>query len=199
MDVNAHIRNKFRIKGLTLLPLTGWLISNRGHIAELFFELGYKIGAEIGVRWGEYSELILQKNPGVKLYCIDSWAPYPGGRPNQERQDRIFRRAERVLSQYKGAILLRKTSMDALADIQDGSLDFVYIDAMHDFDNVMMDIICWSKKVRSGGIVSGHDFLHLHGGGIIPAVRGYVEGHNITQWYITQDYAPGPSFFWVKP
>ena len=198
MDINAYIKNKFRIKGITLLPFTGWLESSREHLAELFCELGYKVGAEIGVRWGGYSESLLQKNPGLKLYCIDSWAPYPGGRPSQERQERIYRRAARVLSTY-GATIIRKTSMDALGDIPDGSLDFVYIDAMHDFDNVMMDIIGWSHKVRSGGIVSGHDFIHLHGGGIIPAVEGYVRGHNITQWYITQDYTPAPSFFWVKP
>jgi len=198
MDVNAYIKNKFRVKGMTTLPLTGWLNSTREHLAELFCELGYKVGAEIGVRWGGYSESLLQKNPGLKLYCIDSWAPYPGGRPSQERQDRIFRRAERVLSQYKGVHFIKKESMEALADIPDNSLDFVYIDAMHDYCSVTLDLIGWYKKVRPGGIISGHDYIHLHGCGVIPAVNGFVQGMNITNWYLTQDYTPAPSWFFVK-
>lgn len=201
MDVNAHIRNKFRIKGLTLLPLTGWSNSTREDLPELFNELGYKVGAEIGVQWGGFSESILQKMPGVTLYCVDPWAPWPGGSVSQTRQDRIYKRAVGVLSQYKGVSVrfVKKKSMDALVDFQDNSLDFVYIDGLHDFDNVMMDIIGWSNKVKSGGIVSGHDFIYLHNNGIIPAAEGYTKGHNINQWYITQEYNPAPSFFWVKP
>ena len=88
--------------------------------------------------------------------------------------------------------------MDALGDFKDRSLDFVYIDGLHDFDNVMMDLIGWNRKVRSGGIISGHDYIPLHAGGIIPAVRAFTEGHCITEWYITQEYTPAPSFFWVK-
>jgi hypothetical protein len=48
--------------------------------------------------------------------------------------------------------------MDALADFADGSLDFVYIDANHDFVNFTNDLHYWKKKVRLGGIVSGHDY-----------------------------------------
>ena len=200
MDVDAHIRSKLRVKWNELLPYTGWARITREQLPEIWNELGYKVGAEIGVQWGGFSQSILEKIPGVTLCCIDIWGPFPGGRPSQERQDRIYRRAVAVLSQYKGVTVrfIRKTSMDALADIEDGSLDFVYIDAAHDFDNVMMDIIGWSKKVKIGGIVSGHDYIHLHAGGIIPAVRGYVEGHCITQWYLTSGDYPTPSFFWVK-
>jgi len=196
MDINAHIKDKFRVKGKHTFPYTGWLISNRDHIAELFGELGFKVGAEIGVRMGGYSAVICMKNPGVKLYCIDLWTSWEGGRPSQDKQDMYFEHAKRKLEGYD-VTFLRKTSMEALADIPDDSLDFVYVDAKHDFDDVMMDIICWSRKVHSGGIVSGHDYIHLHNCGVIPAVRAYVEGHNIFPWYLTQDVPP--SFFWVKP
>ncbi len=196
MDVNRHIRRKFRVKGQETLPFTGWLDSTREHLAELFCELGYKVGAEVGVQKGVNALMILQKNPGLKLFCIDPWEPY--GRMGQFRQDRNFKHTKDRLRPYN-AIYIRKKSMDALADIPDSSLDFVYIDGLHDFDNVMMDIIGWSKKVRSGGIVSGHDYINLHGCGIIPAVNAYIQGHTIFQWFITRDYTPAPSFFWVKP
>ncbi len=196
-ETNRHIKWKLRVKGVSVVPYTGWLKSStRETITELFRELGFKTGAEIGVRWGEYSEMIIRNNPGVKLYCVDTWLPYMGGRPSAERQERIYRRAKKVLTPM-GATILRKASMDALADISDGSLDFVYIDAMHDFDNVMMDIIGWSKKVRSGGIVSGHDYTNLHGCGVVPAVNAYTQGHTILEWYVTQDELP--SWLWVNP
>lgn len=193
-ELNAYIKAKFRVKGISTIPYAGWLKSTRENLAELFAEAGFKVGAEIGVRWGEYSEMIIRKNPGVKMFCIDSWAPY--GRIGPIRQERVFRRANKVLTPL-GATLIRKPSMEALADFEDESLDFVYIDAMHDFDNVMMDIIGWSKKVRRGGIVSGHDYTNLHGCGVVPAVEGYTRGHSILEWYITQDELH--SFFWVKP
>lgn len=195
MDINRHIRRKFHVKGLETLPFTGWLESTRTHLAELFCELGYKVGAEIGVRRGANALTLFQKNPGLKLYCIDPWTPY--SRTTQERQDRNFRHTQNVLAEYD-AIFIRKTSMDALSAIEDGALDFVYIDGLHDFDNVMMDIIGWSKKVRLGGIVSGHDYIPLHNCGIIAAVNAYIAGHTIMQWFVTKDYTPAPSWFFVK-
>ena len=195
-NMNRHIRRKFRVKGFENLPYTGWLKSTREHLAELYSELGYTVGAEIGVRRGRFSQLILSKNPSLKMHCIDPWTPF--GRHSQERQDRYFENAQARLKEYD-VTFIKKTSMDALEDFDDESLDFVYVDGLHDFDNVMSDIIGWNRKVRSGGIVSGHDYIHLHGCGVIPAVNAFVEGHNIREWYITQEYTPAPSFFWVKP
>jgi len=192
MDINRHIREKFRVKGEVLLPLSGWLDSNRGHLAELFYELGYKIGAEIGVAKGANALVLLQKNPGLKLFCIDPWVQF--GRNSQWTLDRHFRWAQLRLAPYN-AEFIKKTGMEALLDIPDNSLDFVYIDGLHDFDNAMSDLIGWSKKVHSGGIVSGHDFSYHPSLQVTQAVRGYTDGHGISPWYVTRD----DSFFWVKP
>ena len=198
MDVNAHIRKKFRMKGGEILPFTGWLKSDRTHLAELFFEVGYKIGAEIGVQAGHNAQVLCQKNPGLKLFCIDPWTPWENGRPTQHRQNMFFWTAKKnLLRPGYNVVFIKKKSVEALEDIKDGSLDFVYIDGLHDFDNVMMDVIGWSKKVKSGGIVSGHDYSEDGGIGVVPAVKAYVEGHCIREWYITRETFP--SFFWVKP
>lgn len=197
-DINRYIRRKFRVKGDTTLPFTGWLRSNRGHIYELFHELGYKVGAEVGVQRGINAEQILEKCPNVKLYLVDPWAIY--GRISQQRQDRNFRHTRGRLARFADQVVfIRKTSMDALADIQDNELDFVYVDGLHDYDSVCADLIFWSKKVRPGGIVSGHDYINWPACGIIPAVNGYIQGHTIIHWYITREHDPSPSFFFVRP
>ena len=53
---------------------------------------------------------------------------------------------------------IRKTSLDAAELYTDSSLDFVFIDAAHDYKNVRADILAWKEKVKPGGILSGHDY-----------------------------------------
>ena len=61
----------------------------------------------------------------------------------------------------------------------------------------MIDIILWSKKVRPGGIISGHDFVKNKNCGVVEAVIAYTDAHNIKTWYITNGRGSN-SFFWVK-
>jgi hypothetical protein len=53
------------------------------------------------------------------------------------------------------------SSIEAAETYLDNSLDFVFIDAAHDYDSVKQDIISWLPKVKKGGIISGHDYPHL--------------------------------------
>lgn len=47
------------------------------------------------------------------------------------------------------------------------SLDFVYLDARHDYESVVEDLEAWFDKVRPGGILAGHDYLDgVHPAGV---------------------------------
>jgi predicted O-methyltransferase YrrM len=196
-NIHRNIWNKFGIHASNAMPLNGapWSMkSTREVLIQLFGDLGFKTGAEVGVERGIFSKYMIDTIPGLKLYCIDPWAPY--AKQGQAREDRFY---SQTMSRLNGtnAQVIRKTSLEGSKDIKDGSLDFVYIDALHEFDPVMMDIILWVPKVRSGGIVSGHDFAHFHNMGVIQAVRAYTEAHSIVPWYITTGEIT-PSWFWVK-
>ena len=39
------------------------------------------------------------------------------------------------------------------------SLDFVYLDARHDYDSVMSDLAEWHDRLRPGGVIAGHDYV----------------------------------------
>lgn len=197
-NIHKTIRKKFHLSNLTTrtanLPYCSGMRYNRDHLAELFCELGFKIGAEIGVRQGAYSAKLCHRNPGVELYCIDVWGVYDN-KYTQEKQDYIYSKAVKNLAKFN-ATLIKKKSLDAVGYFQDGSLDFVYIDGNHKFDHVMVDIIEWSKKVRKGGIIAVHDF---YGGevGVQKSVEAYVHCHHIDPWYVTKELAP--TAYWVKP
>jgi len=141
--------------------------------------LGYKVGAEIGVAQGYYSQTICRQNPDVKLYCIDYWGPYPGYTDffrNEKTPGKMYATAQKNLSGFN-CELIRKFSVDAAKDFKDGSLDFVFIDGGHAFKQVNEDIRAWTPKVRRGGIIAGHDYYVTKAGntGVIDAVDKFVE------------------------
>lgn len=95
--------------------------------------------------------------------CYDYTVPETGRIPSH---DQMFVEAERMFIErtkdVPNIIKIRKTSVEAAKDFPDGSLDAVYIDAEHDEDNVRLDIKTWRKKIKPGGILSGHDFVLPH-------------------------------------
>jgi hypothetical protein len=188
---------KFHIHGGDNLPFSSWLDGAcRTHLAELFGELGYTQGAEVGVRSGNFSLELLQNIPELHIKCVDSWAAY--AKVSQSRQDKHFEHCKLKLKEFadKGQVeFIKAPSLEAVALVPDKSLDFVYIDGRHEFDFVIRDIIEWSRKVRIGGIVAGHDYTYPNG--VTQAVDKYVE-ENIVALNITKEDDVPKSWFWVK-
>jgi predicted O-methyltransferase YrrM len=194
-NMRREINKSLHIHGSDLPPYTGWNKSTtRETIYDLFKIFGYKIGAEIGVKRGENAIQIFKRVPSVKLYLIDPWNKYSRSMTEQ-RAESYYQTALKQLKPYN-TVFMRKTSMQAVKEFKDGSLDFIYIDGMHDFDNVICDLVHWAPKVRKGGIVSGHDYLSNAVCGVARAVDAYVQAHGITHLYATRHGIP--SFFWVQ-
>lgn len=53
---------------------------------------------------------------------------------------------------------VREESTAAAKLYEDESIDIVFIDASHEYDHIKNDIAAWYPKVKSGGIISGHDY-----------------------------------------
>jgi len=191
--IERVIWSNFRVKHKDTLPFKGWA-GTRDTLAQTMGQLGFKTGAEIGVCKGEYSEVLLRAISGLKIYCVDPWVAY--NRIDQDLADARYEECIARLSIYSGVNIIKKPSVEAAAGFPDGSLDFVYIDGLHEFDAVMLDLLYWAPKVKVGGIIAGHDYCEFYQAGVIAAVRAYTQAHNIHKWYVTRDREP--SFFWVK-
>jgi len=153
-------------------------MKSRIDLAKYFKERGFKVGAEIGVAEGRFSEILFQQIPSLKLYCIDVWEPYEKNWRGKNYQDNAYKQAKERLGKYNAEII-KKPSLEASLDISDNSLDFVFIDGNHIFDHVMTDVIIWSRKVRKRGIISGHDYCHFKDSGVVEAVNKYTEIHKL--------------------
>lgn len=190
MEADAQLKAWFD-KSQQISPVRIRTLS-RQKLMEMFHTFGFTRGAEIGVDKGRFSEQMCQAMPGLDLVAVDPWDKKLKG----EWRSKL---AIERLRPYKNCRIDMRTSSEAVLDIKDGSLDFVYIDGDHHFDYVMNDIINWSRKVREGGVVAGHDYYHFRQAGVIPAVDIYTQQHGITKWFLT-DYLKDrtPSFFWLK-
>lgn len=164
MDTYDYIVNKYEIDvgRQYLIDVEGMV--GAVALSKLFADLKFNKGVEVGVDRGLFSEILCKDNPNLELFCVDPWIydAFPEGNPyrlKQEYFDGCYKEAVERLALYN-ATIIKKTSMDALADFKDNSLDFVYIDANHDFLNFTQDLHHWIKKVRFGGIISGHDYAY---------------------------------------
>lgn len=162
----------------------------RRRLIELFGEYGLKNGAEIGVDRGHFSEYMLQHIPDSHIISVDPW------RWKLRGESRYKSTVERLKPYGERSTIIRKDSMDAVWEIPEESLDFVYIDGNHEFDYIASDLIWWAKRVRYGGIISGHDYFRFRGGGVVPAVDIYTQQHGITKWFLTDEKEA--TFFWIR-
>lgn len=89
---------------------------------------------------------------------------------SQLRACRKFLKAAGVLDHVR---LIQQDSASAASQYAPASLDFVWLDAGHDYATVLADLQAWVPKVKAGGVIGGHDYYH---DGSEEQVRAAVDG-----------------------
>jgi hypothetical protein len=197
--MEEYLRERYMAKWDVESPVKIKRFTRDRHLVKLFQYLGLTIGAEIGVYKGEYALFLCRRISPLKLFCIDPWILYDYNRANEGnivelKPEDDFQESKQRLLSYN-VTFLRMTSMEALKEIPDGSLDFVYIDANHYYKYIKEDLEEWSKKVKIGGIVSGHDYYPSPNCDVKQVVNEYVEKYEIKRWFLTGGDG-SPSYFW---
>ena len=194
MSTLETILNKYDMGGLEVaehieIPNTG-----RDTLASWLRALDFKIGVEVGVQKGLYSEVLCRENPQMKVYGVDPWTSYKTcdaseprrkteSHASQETCDRFYEETKVRMAKYPNYEILREYSVDAVKRFEDKSIDFVYLDGNHEYSFVIDDITEWSKKIRPGGIIAGHDYYRIKDKRSLMhvkfAVDDYVKKNNI--------------------
>jgi len=175
----------------------------RKDLPKLLNELGFKIGVEIGVFRADYSMKLLHYIKDLKLYGVDPWTPYRGYNIAPGRVLEAWDIALEKSKQHENFTLVRDYSENAVKRFGDDSLDFVYIDGNHSFENTVWDIAQWSRKVRQGGIVAGHDFddwsrsRHWREMNVVEAVTSWTRASRIEPWFVLTNNK-NRTWFYVK-
>lgn len=120
-------------------------------------------GAEVGVFDGYTSEVLLRERPDLKLWMVDSWKPYADASSLSQLDAAAFDRALATATWWTDfamnrRFLLREASPRAADRFANDSLDFAFLDGSHLYEAVCADLFAWWPKVRTGGLLTGHDY-----------------------------------------
>ena len=143
--------------------------------------------AEIGVATGDFSAQILARVQPSALHLIDPWVHQPRedyvrdlNNVADDDQEGRFRAVTARFAGVPAVRIHRAFSAQAAADLPDGSLDFVYVDAMHTHDAVLADLLAFAPKLKPDGLLWGHDFsshadTRRMGFGVVGGVTEFIK------------------------
>jgi len=154
----TNILNLDRLQLLDILPKNGTVV-------------------EIGVYRGEYSEQILKKTQPKKLILIDPWKTMLDANTVDPLFDSFYKEVKEKFKNNVNVEIIRKTSSTATIDIEDNSLDWLYIDGDHHYEPCLNDLRMYASKVKDNGYICGHDWVTKpkFGFGVNDAVTKFIE------------------------
>lgn len=107
---------------------------------------------------------IANSGKNIDFFCVDNWV--------DREVHEIFTSNMSNLTDYY--IPIKCNSLDAANKFDDGSLDFVFLDASLNYAGVKNDIHSWIPKIKPGGILAGHDY-YVDGVNWFPEVKDAVD------------------------
>ncbi len=122
---------------------------------------------EIGVWQGRsavyMAEKLKQLGKSADFYLVDS---FDGGSILAEQTRNLSQPLRDIVVDHltkagvadKVTGILEMQSVTAALHFGDQSIDFAFIDADHDYQNVCADIQAWWPKIKLGGVLAGHDY-----------------------------------------
>lgn len=144
---------------------------------------------EVGVAEAEFSRLILDITQPSKLHLIDLWSS-----DSERYADAIHTALARVQNEINSGLVEvhRGYSWDMLETLENESIDWVYLDAAHDYECIKKDLAAAVKKVRPGGMILGHDYTRwssngLNRWGVVEAVNEFCLERDWEMVYLSHE------------
>lgn len=135
-------------------------VINRFQSGSIFVE----IGAYLGKSTCFLAEKIISSGKDIKFNVIDNWVGHPSDIGLTEEIKKLGDIYAIFLdNMIKAGVIdklniIRGDSSESAVMFQNSSVDFVFIDAAHDYVSVQKDINAWLPKMKPNSILAGHDY-----------------------------------------
>lgn len=142
------------------------------------------IGCELGVFIGNFSNILLNKNPN-KLYLVDL---FNGIQESGDKDGNNIIKVDleqaktNLINFYKNDArvnIVQSSTVDFLNSKPDNYFNYVYIDADHSYEAVKNDLKLSYKKIKNGGFILGHDYITPRFDGVVRAVNEFCQETNL--------------------
>lgn len=134
-------------------------------LGELLKDLENPVGVEIGCSEGHTTIHLLNCNPTLHVTSIDPYVNYVDWNGNVLNDRNEFHdKTVKMLEGYSDRFtMMRNFSDDVVDKFDDESLDFIFIDGLHTYEQVLKDCQNYYSKVKPGCLFSGHDYTAIEG------------------------------------
>jgi len=158
-------------------------IRNRSDIPTLLRRMNAQKICEVGVCEGCHFRNLIRAECVAHAVAVDLWTETGIRAHNdcytpQSELDRMHNTMLELAKVDARVQVIKNYSPLAAKEFPDGYFDFVYIDGDHTYPGVWIDLCEWFPKVRSGGVLAGHDFFEYTFGevkfGIVEAVTKFI-------------------------
>ncbi len=146
-----------------------------------------EIGAWFGRSTAYFAQRIKDSGKKTKLYVVDTWKGSPDETIHQQIVEccagsiyQIFLDNMRKAKVDDVMIPMEMRSDEAVLAFENESLDFVFLDASHQYEQVLRDLALWYPKLKPGGVFAGHDY-QPEWPGVFRAVNEFFGRDAITQ------------------
>jgi len=121
-----------------------------------------EVGAFLGRSTSFMAVEIINSGKKIKFDVVDTWqGSIEHNLTTKEQQEELYINFLQNINPVRQAIFpIRTLSVEASKLYKDNTLDFVFIDAGHEYEDVTSDLKAWYPKVKTGGIISGHDYFN---------------------------------------
>lgn len=150
------------------VELGSWRGRSTSYLAVNIINSGKNIRLDAVDTWrGSWAEAIHQQDPAVI---------------NDTLYDEFLKNIEPVKAVVNP---VRMHTLEAAKQYSDNSLDFIFVDASHEYEDVKQDILAWLPKLKPGCLMAGDDYTCP---GVEQAVNELFPG-----------MPPGPHWSYRKP
>jgi predicted O-methyltransferase YrrM len=135
------------------LEVPGWFEPDEGRkLQEL---AAGKVCVEVGSYKGRSA--VCMGAVAQKVHCVDYFRTNAEDGQTQVKHYAVLKVFKKNTKGYPVKIHIG-SSIHACLDFEPGSVDLVFIDAMHTYKGVICDILCWWDILKMGGIFCFHDY-----------------------------------------